>query len=65
MNLLFKTWRRIIPLAIVTNKTLKRGDVVEIKGKKYYISCQPGDMNGKFYFCVDAHMSTNVTNTVR
>ena len=33
MQLLFRTWNHIIPLAIVTNKTLKQGDVVQIKNQ--------------------------------
>lgn len=70
MQLLFRTWNRIIPLAIVTNKTLKQEDVVEIKGNKYYINCEPNTIrpNGKrcrFYYCVRVSKEWNVTNTVR
>lgn len=45
MQLLFKTWNRIIPLAIVTNKTLKQGDVVQIKNQNYYINCEPNTIS--------------------
>ena len=70
MQLLFRTWNKIIPLAIVTNKTLKQGDVVEIKGNKYYINCEPNTITprGKrcrFYYCVKASNEWNVTNNVR
>ena len=41
MQLLFRTWNHIIPLTVVTNKTLKIGDVVEVRGQKYYVNCQP------------------------
>lgn len=70
MQLLFRTWNKIIPLAIVTNKTLKQGDVVEIKGNKYYINCEPNTIipRGKrcrFYYCVKASNEWNITNNVR
>lgn len=70
MQLLFGTWNHIIPLAIVTNKTLKQKDVVEIKGNKYYINCEPNTItpNGKrckFYYCVRASNEWDVTNTIR
>lgn len=70
MQLLFGTWNHIIPLAIVTNKTLKKEDVVEIKGNKYYINCEPNTIrpNGKkcrFYYCVKAVKECKVTNTIR
>ena len=69
MQLLFRTWNKIIPLAIVTNKTLKQGDVVEIKGNKYYINCEPNTITprGKrcrFYYCVKASNEWNITNNV-
>lgn len=70
MQLLFGTWNKYIPLAIVTNKRLQRGDVVEIKGNKYYINCEPYTLrpNGKrckFYHCVKAVKECKVTNTIR
>jgi hypothetical protein len=69
MQLLFRTWNHIIPLAIVTNKTLKIGDVVEIKGQKYYVNCEPKTVSpsGKkirFYYCVKATKDAEVTNKV-
>ena len=45
MQLLFRTWNHIIPLAIVTNKTLKQGDVVQIKNQNYYINCEPNTIS--------------------
>ena len=70
MQLLFRTWNHIIPLAIVTNRNLKQGDVVEIKDKKYFINLQPGSItvSGKkkhFYYCVKATNNTPVTNSVK
>lgn len=70
MQLLFSTWNHFIPLAIVTNKTLKQGDIVEIKGNKYYINCDPNTIrpNGKrcrFYYCIGAINGWEITNTVR
>ena len=69
MQLLFGTWNHFIPLAVVTNKTLKYRDIVEIKGNKYYINCEPNTIrpNGKrcrFYYCVRASKETDITNTV-
>ena len=69
MQLLFGTWNHWIPLAVVTNKTLSQGDIVQIKDKKYYIYLAPGSKrcNGKkakFYFCVGVIDTANVTNTV-
>lgn len=69
MQLLFGTWNHWIPLAIVTNSTLKQGDIVQIKDKKYYINLVPGckRWNGKkakFYFCVGVIDTAEVTNTV-
>lgn len=69
MQLLFRTWNHIIPLAIVTNKTLKIGDVVEIKGQKYYVNCEPKTVSpsGKkirFYYCVRAEEGMETTNKV-
>lgn len=69
MQLLFRTRNHIIPLAIVTNKTLKIGDVVEIKGQKYYVNCEPKTVSpsGKkirFYYCVKTTKDTEVTNKV-
>ena len=69
MQLLFRTWNHFIPLAIVKNKTLKQGDVVEIKGDKYYINCDPYSIrpNGKkcrFYYCIRALRESTVTNTI-
>lgn len=70
MQLLFTTRNHWIPLAIVTNKTLSQGDIVEIKDKKYYINLVPGyeKWNGKkvkFYFCVRVVDTAEVTNTVQ
>ena len=69
MQLLFRTWNHIIPLAIVTNKTLKQRDVVEIRGDKYYINCEPNTIrpNGKrcrFYYCVRASNEMSITNSI-
>ena len=65
MQLLFRTWNHVIPLAIVTNKKLKIGDVVEVKGQKYYVNCQPKtvSLSGKkirFYYCVRTTEDANV-----
>lgn len=38
MQFLFRTWNHVIPLAIVTNKQLKIGDVVEVKGQKLFMN---------------------------
>lgn len=69
MQLLFTTRNHWIPLAVVTNKTLAQGDIVQIKDKKYYINLVPGyeKLNGKkvkFYFCVRVVDTAKVTNTV-
>ena len=69
MQLLFRTWNHIIPLAVVTNKTLKIGDVVEIRGQKYYVNCRPKTISpsGKkirFYYCIRSTKDVEVTNTV-
>lgn len=69
MQLLFRTWNHIIPLTVVTNKTLKIGDVVEIRGQKYYVNCQPKTISpsGKkirFYYCIRTTKDAEVTNTV-
>lgn len=69
MQLLFRTWNHIIPLAIVKNKNLKLGDVVEIRGRKYVITCEPNGISPsrkrhKFYYCVKASNEYRVTNTV-
>lgn len=69
MQLLFRTWNHIIPLAIVTNKTLKIGDVIEFKGQKYYVNCEPKTTSpsGKkirFYYCIRTTEDAEVTNKV-
>lgn len=69
MQLLFRTWNHIIPLAIVKNKNLKLGDVVEIRKRKYVITCEPNGISPsgkihKFYYCVKASNEYRVTNTV-
>ena len=69
MQLLFRTWNHIIPLTVVTNKTLKIGDVVEVRGQKYYVNCQPKTISpsGKkirFYYCIRTTKDAEVTNTV-
>lgn len=69
MQLLFRTWNHIIPLAIVRNKDLMVGDVVEVRGEKYYINCAPGVYTPskhkcKFYYCVRADENAKVTNKV-
>jgi hypothetical protein len=69
MQLLFRTWNHIIPLAIVTNKTLKFSDIVEINKKKYCVTCEPGNFtpSGKkirFYYCVKSVDEAEITNTV-
>lgn len=69
MQLLFRTWNHIIPLAIVTNKTLKIGDVVEVRGQKYYVNCQPKTVSPsgekiRFYYCVRVIEDAEVTNKV-
>ena len=68
MQLLFRTWNHFIPLVIVTNKTLKRGDIVKVRGEKYYVNCEPGTITPsgkrcKFYYCTGAHSTSTVTNT--
>lgn len=70
MQLLYRTWNHIIPIAIVTNKTLTQGDIVEIKGDKYYINCEPNTITprGKrcrFYYCIKASKEQDITNTIR
>ena len=70
MQLLFRTWNHFIPLSIVTNKTLKIGDIVEVKGQKYYVNCQPNTISpsGKkirFYYCVRVIETAEITNTVK
>ena len=69
MQLLFGTWNHIIPLAIVKNRTLKVGDIVEVRGQKYYINCQPKTVSpsGKkirFYYCVKTIKDAKVTNSI-
>ncbi len=69
MQLLFGTWNHIIPLAVVTNKTLKIGDVVELRGQKYYVNCQPKTTSPfgekiRFYYCVRTTEDAEVTNKV-
>jgi len=69
MQLLFRTWNKIIPLAIITNKDLKQGDVVEIKGQKYFINLQPKSTTAsgkkvRFYYCVKTTKDAEVTNKV-
>ena len=69
MQLLFRTWNHIIPLTVITNKTLKIGDVVEVRGQKYYVNCQPKTISpsGKkirFYYCIRTTKDAEVTNTV-
>ncbi len=69
MQLLFRTWNHIVPLAVVTNKTLKIGDVVEVRNQKYYVNCQPKatSPSGKkirFYYCVRTTEDAEVTNKV-
>lgn len=69
MQLLFGTWNQIIPLAIVTNKTLKVGDIVKVRGQKYYVNCQPKTFSAsgkkiRFYYCVKTTDDAEVTNTV-
>lgn len=70
MNLLFRTYNKIIPLAVVSNKTLKVGDIVEIHKKKYYINCEPNTISpsgkkNKFYYCVKTTENAVVTNKVK
>ena len=69
MQLLYGVWNHIIPIAIVKNKTLKIGDIVEVRGKKYYINCQPKTISpsGKkirFYYCVKTTEDTKATNDI-
>lgn len=69
MKLLFRTWNHIIPLAIVTNKNLKQGDVVEIKGQKYFINLQPDSITvsgkkARYYYCVRTTEDAEVTNKI-
>lgn len=69
MDLLFTTYNRMIPLAVVRNKTLKMGDIVKIRGRTYYINCQPGTITPtgkrcKFYYCVRTE-GTKITNAVK
>lgn len=72
IKLLFKCSNHLKPFAIVTNKTLKVGDVVKIKGHRYYINCEPGMTTPrgkkiKHYFClpIDPFSKEEVTNTIR
>lgn len=70
MQLLFRTCNHIIPLAIVTNKTLKQGDVVQIKNQNYYINCEPNTISAsgkkiRFFYCVRATKDWKITNTVK
>lgn len=64
MQFLFRTWNHVIPLAIVKNKTLKMGDVVGVRGQKYYVNCQPGKEH-KFFYCVRTVNEAEVTNSIR
>ena len=69
MQLLFRVWNHIIPLSIVSNKKLKVGDIVEVRGQKYYINCQPKTVSpsGKkirFYYCVKTVNDAEVTNSI-
>lgn len=56
MNLLFRTYS-LFPLALVKNKTLNIGDIVQIGENKYYINCAPNTISPtgkkyKFYYCI-------------
>ena len=44
MNLLFRTYS-LFPLALVKNKTLNIGDIVQIGENKYYINCAPNTIS--------------------
>lgn len=68
MNLLFRTYS-LLPLAIVRNKSLNIGDIIQIRGYKYYINCAPNTISPtgkkcKFYHCVQAIDNCKVTNTI-
>lgn len=70
MQLLFRTWNHIIPLAIVSNKTLRQGDVVKIKNQNYYINCKPNTISAsgkriRFFYCIRATNDWKITNTVK
>ena len=68
MNLLFRTYS-LFPLALVNNKTLNIGDIVQIGENKYYINCAPNTISPtgkkyKFYYCIQATNNCEVTNTI-
>ena len=68
MNLLFRTYS-LFPLALVKNKTLNIGDIVQIGENKYYINCAPNTISPtgkkyKFYYCIQATNNCQVTNTI-
>ena len=68
MNLLFRT-NSLFPLAIVRNKSLNIGDIIQIRGHKYYINCAPDTISptGKkyrFYYCVQAVDNCKITNII-
>nr|DAK65617.1 MAG TPA: hypothetical protein [Caudoviricetes sp.] len=68
MNLLFRTYS-LFPLALVKNKTLNIGDIVQIGENKYYINCAPNTISPtgkkyKFYYCIQATNNCEVTNTI-
>ncbi len=57
-RLLFTTWNHIIPLAIIRSD-YHVGDFIEVRGKYYYINCEPGQVSPsgeviKHYYCVKA-----------
>lgn len=69
MQLLFTTWDNTNILSVVLNKSLKIGDVVEIKDQKYYITSQPKTIlpsgkKSRFYYCVRAVQEAEITNEV-
>ena len=68
MNLLFRTYS-LFPLALVKNKTLNIGDIVQIGENKYYNNCAPNTISPtgkkyKFYYCIQATNNCQVTNTI-
>lgn len=68
MNLLFRTYS-LFPLALVKNKTLNIGDIVQIGENKYCINCAPNTISPtgkkyKFYYCIQATNNCEVTNTI-